>query len=61
MACGASISRPTRPRAGQAGPGLDEFTFRFNRRHDRNAAFHRLLALATLLPHASYQMLIERS
>jgi transposase-like protein len=40
---------------------LDEFTFRFNRRHDRHAAFHRLLGLATTLPHASYQMLIERS
>ena len=40
---------------------LDEFVFRFNRRHDRHAAFHRLLGLATLLPHASYQMLIARS
>lgn len=39
---------------------LDEFVFRFNRRHDRHAAFHRLLGLATLLPHASYQMLINR-
>ena len=40
---------------------LDEFTFRFNRRHDRHAAFHRLLGLATALPHASYQMLVSRS
>ncbi len=40
---------------------LDEFVFRFNRRHDRHAAFHRLLGLATLLPHASYQMLISHS
>ncbi len=40
---------------------VDEFTFRFNRRHDRHAAFHRLLGLATALPHASYQMLISRS
>jgi transposase-like protein len=40
---------------------LDEFVFRFNRRHDRHAAFHRLLGLATLLPHASYQMLISRN
>ncbi len=40
---------------------LDEFTFRFNRRHDRHAAFHRLLGLATTLPHASHQMLISRS
>ena len=47
---------PARP-----DPGLDEFVFRFNRRHDRHAAFHRLLSLATLLPHASYQMLIGRS
>lgn len=39
---------------------LDEFTFRFNRRHDRPAAFHRLLGLATAMPHASYQMLISR-
>ncbi len=40
---------------------LDEFVFRFNRRHDRHAAFHRLLGLATLLPDASYQMLSSRS
>jgi hypothetical protein len=40
---------------------LDEFIFRFNRRHDRPAAFHRLLGLATLLPHASYQMLTGRN
>ena len=42
-------------------PGLDEFTFRFNRRHDRHAGFHRLLGLATTLPHASHHMLISRS
>ena len=40
---------------------LDEFTFRFNRRHNRPAAFQRLLGLATAMPHASYQMLIGRS
>ena len=36
-------------------------TYHGLRRHDRHAAFHRLLGLATLLPHASYQMLIARS
>jgi transposase-like protein len=40
---------------------LDEFVFRFNRRHDRHAAFERLLGLATALPHASHQMLTTRS
>jgi transposase-like protein len=40
---------------------LDEFVFRFNRRHSRPAAFHRLLGLSLALPHASYQMLIGRS
>lgn len=39
---------------------LDEFIFRFNRRHDRPAAFHRLLGLASAMPHASYTMLIRR-
>jgi predicted RNA-binding Zn-ribbon protein involved in translation (DUF1610 family) len=40
---------------------LDEYAFRFNRRHDRPAAFHRLLGLTTTLPHASYHMLISRN
>ena len=35
---------------------LDELTFRFNRRHNRHAAFHRLVGLATNIPHASYKM-----
>jgi transposase-like protein len=37
---------------------LDEFVFRFNRRHSRHAAFHSLLGLAATLSPASYQMLI---
>jgi transposase-like protein len=40
---------------------LDEFVFRFNRRHDRPAAFHRLLGLATTLQPATYHMLINRT
>jgi transposase-like protein len=40
---------------------LDEFVFRFNRRHDRPAAFHRLLGLATSLQPATYHMLINRT
>ena len=40
---------------------LDEFVFRFNRRHSRPAAFHRLLGLSLALPHATYQMLIDHS
>jgi hypothetical protein len=35
--------------------------FRFNRRHDRPAAFHRLLGLATSLQPATYHMLINRT
>jgi transposase-like protein len=40
---------------------LDEFVFRFNRRHDRPAAFHRLLGLAASRQPMTYQMLINRS
>ncbi len=39
---------------------LDEFAFRFNRRHTP-AAFERLLGLAVDLEPASYQMLTSRS
>ncbi len=40
---------------------LDEFVFRFNRRHAPAAAFERLLGLAVGLQPTSYQMLISRS
>jgi transposase-like protein len=40
---------------------LDEFVFRFNRRHTPAAAFERLLGLAASLQPASYQMLIGRA
>ena len=37
---------------------LDEFTFRFNRRRTRHAAFRSLLAIGLQLTPATYQMLI---
>ena len=40
---------------------LDEFVFRFNRRHTPAAAFERLLGLAVSLQPTSYQMLTSRS
>lgn len=40
---------------------LDEFVFRFNRRHTPAAAFERLLGLAVALQPAPYQMLVSRS
>ena len=40
---------------------LDEFVFRFNRRHNPAAAFERLLGLVIDLGPAPYQMLISRS
>ena len=40
---------------------LDEFVFRFNRRHSPAAAFDRLLGLGLTLQPATYQMLIGRS
>jgi transposase-like protein len=39
---------------------LDEFVFRFNRRHTPAAAFGRLLGLAVNLQPATYQVLISR-
>jgi hypothetical protein len=38
---------------------LDEFTFRFNRRHTRHAAFKTLLGIGLALKPATYNMLIE--
>ena len=40
---------------------LDQFVFRFNRRHTPAAAFERLLGLSLTLQPATYQMLISRS
>jgi ISXO2-like transposase domain/Transposase zinc-ribbon domain len=40
---------------------LDEYVFRFKRRHRPAAAFERLLGLALTLQPASYQMLTSRS
>ena len=40
---------------------LDEFVFRFNRRHTPHAAFDRLLGLSLALQPATYQMLVGRS
>ncbi len=40
---------------------LDEFVFRFNRRHNPAAAFERLLGLSLTLEPATYQMLVSRS
>ena len=40
---------------------LDEFVFRFNRRHTPAAAFERLLGLAASLQPTPYEMLINRS
>jgi len=40
---------------------LDEFVFRFNRRHNPAAAFDRLLGLGLSLEPATYQMLVCRS
>jgi hypothetical protein len=42
-------------------PGLDEFVFRFNRRHNPAAAFDRLLDLSLTLEPATYQMLVSRN
>ena len=39
---------------------LDEFVFRFNRRHNPVAAFDRLLGLGLTLEPATYQMLVGR-
>ena len=39
---------------------LDEFVFRFNRRHTPAAAFEHLLGLAVTLQPASYKMLTNR-
>lgn len=40
---------------------LDEFVFRFNRRHTPAAAFARLLGLSLALKPATYKMLIDKS
>jgi hypothetical protein len=40
---------------------LDEFVFRFNRRHAPAAAFARLLGLSVALEPATYKMLIDKS
>ena len=40
---------------------LDEFVFRFNRRHTPHAAFDRLLGLSLALQPATYEMLVGRS
>ena len=40
---------------------LDEFVFRFNRRHTPSAAFDRLLGLSLGLEPATYRMLVARS
>jgi transposase-like protein len=40
---------------------LDEFVFRFNRRHNPAAAFERLLGLSLTLQPATYRILISRS
>jgi hypothetical protein len=40
---------------------LDEFVFRFNRRHTPHAAFDRLLGLSLALRPATYEMLVARS
>lgn len=37
---------------------LDEFVFRFNRRHSRHAAFRRLLGLNTKVQTITYKMLV---
>jgi hypothetical protein len=38
---------------------LDEFAFRFNRRHTRHAAFHSLLGIAAAKMPTTYNMLIK--
>ena len=38
---------------------LDEFAFRFNRRHTRHAAFHSLLGIAMRAKPITYKMLIS--
>ncbi len=40
---------------------LDEFVFRFNRRHAPAAAFEGLLGLSLTLQPATYQMLVNRN
>ena len=40
---------------------LDEFVFRFNRRHTPAAAFERLLGLSLTLQPATYQMLVGQN
>ena len=40
---------------------LDEFVFRFNRRHNPAAAFERLLGLSLTLQPATYRILISRN
>ena len=37
---------------------LDEFVFRFYRRHSRHAAFHRLLVLSTKVQAITYKILV---
>jgi hypothetical protein len=46
------------PRAGEPDPGLDEFVFRFNRRHTPCGAFARLLGLAATIGPCPYKTLI---
>src|SRR3954466_16113569 len=46
------------PRAGEPDPGLDEFAFRFNRRRSPQAAFARLLGLATVIGPHPYAALV---
>src|SRR3954470_2895182 len=46
------------PRAGEPDPGLDEFAFRFDRRRSPQAAFARLLGLATVIGPHPYAALV---
>src|SRR5438270_7223699 len=48
-------------RAAHLQAYLDEFVFRFNRRHNPAAAFERLLGLGLTLQPATYQMLVGRN
>ncbi len=57
--CALGVDHGLRPEHLQAY--LDEFVFRFNRRHKPAAAFERLLGFSLTLEPATYQMLVGRS
>ena len=56
---GLGARRLSRPARKHLQSYLDEFVFRFNRRHTRHAAFRSLLGIAVALKPTTYNMLIS--